>query len=251
MSSAGYGMCSPGWRTKIRNNWTYEREGDFGSSKSENHRTGKEHCWWKDQGKKKIIHDTNFSGKMVVSLIKFKCCMNCGFGLVCRVPGDSDTKEESSDEVGRCRQNLQAQSSWCWDSRACLVFEPIFVAVYPSWGVNCVFPLAFLLFWFHFFLKNHFSTLELLCYWCLARMAQAYPNMVASFLFIFLFIKKVNGKCSSHLSCLAIGFNASALLLEKYVGVFRGSSHTAKWKLWNTVDTYFGKSFTYTFKATA
>ena len=81
VSSAGYGMCSLGWRTKIGNNWTYEREGDFGSSKPENHRTGKEHCWWKDQGKKEIIFDTNFVGKMVVPLIKLKC-MNCGLGFV-------------------------------------------------------------------------------------------------------------------------------------------------------------------------
>lgn len=38
--------------------------------------------------------------------------------------------------------------------------------------------------------------------------------MVASFLFIFLFIKKMNENHSSHLSCLAIVFSASALLSE-------------------------------------
>ena len=40
---------------------------------------------------------------MVVPLIKFKCCINCGFGFVCHVPGDSDTIKKSSDEVSRCR----------------------------------------------------------------------------------------------------------------------------------------------------
>ena len=36
-------------------------------------------------------------------MIKFKCCINCGFGFVCPVPGDSDTRKKSSDEVSRCR----------------------------------------------------------------------------------------------------------------------------------------------------
>ena len=40
---------------------------------------------------------------MEVPLIKFKCCINCGFGFVCPVLGDSDTRKKSSDEVSRCR----------------------------------------------------------------------------------------------------------------------------------------------------
>jgi hypothetical protein len=56
-------------------------------------------------------------------------------------------------------------------------------------------------------------------------LAKACSNGAASFLFIFLFITKMNGTHSSHQPCLAAASNASALLFEKCVEVFRGS-HT-------------------------
>lgn len=79
-------------------------------------------------------------------------------------------------------------------------------------------------------------------------MTYAYSNMIASFLFIFLFIKKMNGSHSSPLSCLAMVFNVSALLLKDTLQ-FSEDPHT-QGILSVKHNTYLGKGLAYTFEAT-